>query len=151
MLLEAALAYAHLIAILTWVVFIGSTTALARAEWLNSAALARLARVDRLAAVGAMAVLLTGAARVTWGVKGAAWYGAQPLVWGKLVLWLLIVAGGISASRRIQAWHRAHARGGVLPAATEVQAVRRRLMAASHGLLLVPLLAVCVARGIGVR
>jgi putative membrane protein len=151
MMLEAALAYAHLIAILTWVVFIGSSTALTRPEWLNSAALARLARVDRLAAVGALAVLVTGAARVTWGFKGAAWYGAQPLVWGKLVLWLLIVAGGISASRRIQAWHRAHTRGGALPAAAEVLAVRRRLMTASHGLLLVPLLAVCVARGIGVR
>ncbi|HET9207523.1 MAG TPA: DUF2214 domain-containing protein, partial [Burkholderiaceae bacterium] len=37
MVLEAALAYLHLIAILTWVVCIGSSTALTRTEWLNDA------------------------------------------------------------------------------------------------------------------
>jgi putative membrane protein len=150
-MLEAALAYAHLIAILTWVVFIGSSTALTRTEWLNTASLARLARVDRLAAIGAMLVLVSGFARVWWGVKGAGWYAAQPLLWGKLLLWALMVAGGVSASRRIQAWQRASAAGGGLPAAADVATVRRRLMAASHLMLLVPLLAVCLARGIGVR
>jgi putative membrane protein len=150
-MLEAALAYAHLIAILGWVVFIASSTALARADWLNTAALARLALVDRLAALGAMAVLVTGAARVLWGAKGLAWYLGQPLLWGKFGLWLLMVAGGVSASRRIQAWQRAHGAGGALPAAADVAAVRRRLMAASHLLVVVPLLAVCLARGVGVR
>lgn len=150
-MLEAALAYAHLIAILSWVVFIGSCTALTRADWLNSAALARLARVDRIAGVAAMAVLVTGAARVAWGAKGAAWYLDQPLLWGKFALWLAMVAGGVSASRRIQAWQRSSARGGGLPAAAQVAAVRRRLMAASHGMVVVPLLAVLLARGIAVR
>jgi putative membrane protein len=150
-MLEAALAYLHLMAILTWVVFIGSSTALARVDWLNAAALARLARVDRLAAIGAMLVLATGFARVWWGAKGAAWYAAQPLLWGKLLLWALMVAGGLSASRRIQAWQRASAAGGALPPAADVVAVRRRLMAASHLMLLVPVAAVCLARGIGVR
>lgn len=149
-MLEAALAYAHLIAILAWVVFIGSSTALTRAEWLNPAALARLARVDRLAAVGAMAVLVTGAARVAWGAKGAAWYLEQPLLWGKFALWLLM-AGGVSASRRIQRWQRQSASGGGLPAVQEVAAVRRLLMAASHLLVVVPVLAVLLARGIAVR
>ncbi len=150
-MLEAALAYAHLIAILTWVVFIGSSTALTRAEWLNAAALARLARVDRLAAVGAMAVLISGLARVLWGAKGAAWYLEQPLLWAKLALWLAMVAGGVSASRRIQAWQRVSTSGGGLPAAVDVAAVRRRLMVASHLMVLVPVLAVCLARGLGVR
>jgi putative membrane protein len=149
-MLEAALAYAHLIAILSWVVFIGSSTALARADWLNAASLTRLARVDRLAAISAMLVLATGFARVAWGAKGASWYAAQPLLWGKLLLWALMVAAGVSASRRIQAWQRVSAAGGGLPPAADVVAVRRRLMAASHLMLLVPLLAVCLARGIGV-
>jgi putative membrane protein len=150
-MLEAALAYAHLIAILGWVVFIASSTALTRSDWLNTAALARLARVDRLAALGAVSVLVTGAARVLWGAKGATWYLGQPLLWGKLGLWLLMVAGGVSASRRIQAWQRASRAGGALPFAADVAAVRRRLMAASHLMVVVPLLAVCLARGIGVR
>jgi putative membrane protein len=150
-MLEAALAYSHLMAILTWVVFIASCTALARADWFNTAALARLARVDRIAGIAAMAVLVTGAARMMWGAKGAAWYLDQPLLWGKLALWLAMVAGGVSASRRIQAWQRSSIRSGILPAAAEVAEVRRRLMAASHLMVVVPLLAVLLARGIAVR
>jgi len=150
-IVEAALAYLHLIAILTWVVFIASSTALTRPDWLNAAALQRLASVDRLAAVGAVAVLITGLARALWGVKGAPWYFEQPLLWGKAALWLAMVAAGVSASRRIQAWQRASASGAGLPAAQDVIAVRRRLMLASHLIVVVPLLAVCLARGIAVR
>ena len=151
MVLEAALAYLHLIAILTWVVFIGSSAALTRTEWLNDASLARLAQVDRVAAVAAMAVLFSGIARVAWGIKGASWYGAQPLLWAKLVLWLAMVIVGGRASRRIQAWQRNHVAGRGLPDALEVAAVRKQLMAASHLMIVVPLVAVCLARGLGVR
>jgi len=137
MVLEATLAYLHLMAVLSWVVFIAASTALAREDWLNAAALQRLAWVDRIAAAGA--------------IKGAAWYLEQPLLWGEVALWLVVVVGGRSASRRIQGWQRASAAGGGLPAAAEVKAVRRRLIAASHLIIVVPVLAVCLARGIGVR
>ncbi|MBL0150479.1 MAG: hypothetical protein IPP87_18045 [Ideonella sp.] len=47
MMLEAALAYVHLAAILSWVVFVSSTAALARIEWLNPAVVNRLVVVGR--------------------------------------------------------------------------------------------------------
>jgi putative membrane protein len=151
MVLEAALAYLHLIAILTWVVFIGSSAALTRTEWLNDASLSRLAQVDRITAIAAMAVLFTGIARVAWGIKGAGWYGAQPLLWAKLLLWLAMVIVGGRASRRIQGWERNRVAGRGLPDAHDVAVVRKRLLAASHLMIVVPLVAVCLARGIGVR
>jgi putative membrane protein len=151
MVLEAVLAYAHLLAVLSWVVFIASTTALAREQWFNAAALARLARVDRIASVGAVAVLLTGVARVVWGAKGLHWYLGQPLLWLKLVLWLVLVVVGVGASRRIQAWHRACLAGGALPPLPDVAALRRRVFGVSHLLVVIPALAVCLARGIGTR
>lgn len=149
--LEAALAYLHVMAILTWAVFIASTTALAREDWFNAAALVRLARVDRIAAVGALATGLSGAARTVWGIKGVDWYLGQPLWWAKLGLWCVMLVVGISASRRIQAWRRQLAAGGGLPPMTEVISVRRRVFAASHLMLVIPALAVCLARGIGTR
>lgn len=151
MALEATLAYLHLMAIFTWVVFIASTTALAREDWFNAATLTRLALVDRIAAVGAIAVLLTGLARTYWGIKGPDWYLAQPLWWGKLALWFVMAVVGFTASRRIQAWRRTLAAGGGLPPLPEVVAMRRRVFAASHLIVVIPALAVCLARGIGVR
>lgn len=80
MIVEAALAYAHLAAILAWVVFLSSTTALARVEWVNAETLARLQRVDRIALVAAFATLATGLVRTAWGINGAHWYAAAPAV-----------------------------------------------------------------------
>jgi putative membrane protein len=151
MAVEALLAYAHLLAVLSWVVFIASTTALAREEWFNAATLARLARVDRIVGIAAMAVLATGVARVVWGAKGLDWYLAQPLLWLKLTLWLVLVMVGVGASRRIQAWHRACVVGGTLPLLPDVAALRRRVIGVSHLLVVIPALAVCLARGIGTR
>ena len=74
MTLEALLAYAHFLAILTLVVFISSEAALCRVEWMNAKVVERLAVVDRIYGIAAGAVLLTGVARTWWGMKGAAWF-----------------------------------------------------------------------------
>ena len=62
MTFEAILAYLHLLAILTMVVFISSEAALCRVQWLNAAVVERLARVDRVYGIAAMMVLATGVA-----------------------------------------------------------------------------------------
>ena len=73
-MLEPLLAYLHLLAILTMVVFMGSEAALCRVQWLNAAVVERLVLIDTIYGVSAAAVLLTGVARIVWGAKGSAWY-----------------------------------------------------------------------------
>ena len=73
MTLEAVLASLHLVAILTLVVFLSSQAALCRTEWLNAALVERLVRLDVIYGVTALVLLLTGLARVVWGIKGMSW------------------------------------------------------------------------------
>ncbi|WP_395701042.1 DUF2214 family protein [Aquabacterium sp.] len=150
-MLEALLAYAHLLAILSWVVFLTSQTALARAEWLNAAALQRLVLVARIANIAAAAVLATGLARVAWGVKGPAWTLAQPLLWAKLALFALMAIAAWQSTRQIKRWHTDHQRSGALPSAAQITQLRQRLMRATHLMVWLPLLGVLLARGLLTR
>ena len=60
MTLEAVLACIHLLALLTMVVFLSSEAALCRTEWMNAAVVQRLARLDMIFGIAAVAVLATG-------------------------------------------------------------------------------------------
>jgi putative membrane protein len=146
---EALLAYAHFAAILTLVVFMTSRAALCRMEWLNAAVVLRLRRVDRIFQGAMMFVLATGLARMIWGVKGLAWYSSQPLLLGKIALFAAIWLISASATRRFGRWARDLAAHGGLPAAAAVDSARRWVLVEAHLLLLLPLAAVFVARGLG--
>ena len=148
MTLEAALAYLHLAAILSWVVFISSTAALARNEWINAAVVNRLVVVDRIAFVAGGLVLATGLARWWLGSKGAAWYAQQPLLWFKVLLFATMAMAALRTRRELRAWQRQLHLAGALPSADAVQALRRRVMRASHLMLVLPAAAVLLARGI---
>lgn len=145
-LIESLLAYAHFIAILALVVFVASEAALCRHEWINAAAVRRLARIDRIYVFAAIAVLATGAARTLWGVKGFDWYWSQPLLWAKLGLFVAIGLLSIKPTRAFVRWRRAIDAGRTLPTDNEIRAVRRWIMIQAHLLLLVPLAAVLLAR-----
>ena len=147
MLLESLLAYVHLAAVLAMVVFATSQAALLRAEWLNAAVVQRLRLVDRIY-LGTLAVLLlTGLLRMTLGHKGMAWYGVQPLLWAKMAGLALLALAAIGPHRAYARWAAAPA----LPGADEIATVRRSVMRASHAMLLIPLLAVLLARGVFTR
>ena len=147
MLLEALLAYVHLAAVLAMVVFSTSQAALLRPEWLNAAAVQRLRLVDRIYLGTLAALLLTGLLRMTLGHKGMAWYGVQPLLWAKLAGLGLLAWAAIGPHRAYARW----ATAPTLPGADEVSAVRRTVMRAAHGMLLIPLLATLLARGVFTR
>ena len=148
---EALLAYAHILAFLMAATFLASETALCRKEWMNAAAVERLARVDMLYGISALLVLATGLARIAWGVKGSAWYWGQPLLHAKITLLVMMLGLALLARRRYLRWRQTLDTQGSLPAESDLRGTRRLVMWAAHLMVLVPLLAVFLARGVGTR
>lgn len=147
MILESLLAFFHFSAILMVVVFLSSEGALCRAEWLNEAVLKRLKRVDLIYLVSLALVLLTGLARIKWGAKGSEWYWSQPLIHLKLTLFAVSAVLAIPVSRAIRRWYRIWERTGLLPVSGEIRKTRILIMISAHIIMLVPLAAVFLARG----
>ena len=146
---EALLAYAHLLAILTMVVFLASEAALCRPEWLNAATVERLVKVDTVYGIAAGAVFLTGLARVFLGAKGGAYYGGNWLLWTKFGLFVAVGLLSIGPTIRFIRWRKALRADGSLPAGEEVRQVRKRVMVQAHIIPFIPLAAVFLARGYG--
>lgn len=151
MLTEALLAYLHITAILAVTVFLSSEAALCRVEWMNAAVVRRLGRVDLLYAIAAVVLLLTGLARTWWGIKGTAWYWHQPLLHLKLALFVAIGLMSIKPTLLFGRWRKRLAATGELPPEAEVKQARRWVMIEAHLLVLVPLAATLLARGVGTR
>jgi putative membrane protein len=149
MTLEALLSYAHLLAILTAVVFISSETALCRTEWMNERVVKRLVSVDRIYLVGLALVLLTGLARIAWGMKGSTWYWGNGLLHLKLALFLAVAVLAIKPSAMFRRWRRQLDETGALPDQAQIRQARRVGMVAAHLIAVIPLAAVFLARGYG--
>ena len=149
MTLEAILAYLHLLAILTMVVFVASEAALCRVQWLNAAVVERLARVDRIYGFAALAVLATGLARTLLGVKGTAWYWSNPLLHMKLTLFVVVGVISIFPTLTFLRWRKAVRADGSLPNEAQIARARRLVMVQAHIIAVIPLLAVFLARGYG--
>lgn len=147
MTLEAVLAALHLVAILTFVVFLSSQAALCRIEWMNAAVVERLARLDVIYAVAGTVMIATGVARVLWGVKGASWYLSQPLFHIKITIVLAMVILSFVPSAAFRRWLRTLRSTGALPEAQEVARVRRLVMIQSHVFPFIAVIAVFWARG----
>lgn len=151
MLTESVLAYLHFIAILTLVVFLTSRVTLCRVEWMNASVVRRLPKVDAIYAIAAIAVLATGFARTWWGSKGFGWYWSQPLLHFKVTLFVVIGLISIKPTLAFQRWRRQLGASGALPSEAEVTRVRRWVMVEAHLLVLMPLAAVLLARGVFTR
>ncbi len=149
--LEVLLAYVHLLAILTMVVFLVSEAALCRPEWLNAAVVERLAKVDMVYGIAAVTVLLTGLARTYWGIKGGGYYWSNPLLHIKLTLFVIVGVISIFPTIRFLRWRKNLRATGQLPAEAEIRKTRKLVMAQAHIIPLIVLAAVFFARGYGVR
>ena len=149
MTLEAILSYLHLLAILTMVVFVASEAALCRVQWLNAAVVERLAKVDRIYGIAALAVLATGVTRTLLGVKGTAWYWSNPLLHMKLTLFVVVGVISIFPTLAFLRWRKALRADGSLPDEAQIAKTRRLVMVQAHIIAVIPLLAVFLARGYG--
>lgn len=147
MIMEVWLAALHLLAVLTLVVFLSSQAALCRLEWMNAAVVRRLARLDLIYGLAALALLITGLARLYWGTKGMSWYVSQPLFHVKMTLFVVAVALSIKPSLTFRRWLRALGASQALPAAQEVVSTRRWIMVQAHLVPVIALIAVFWARG----
>ena len=146
---DAILQFLHISAILALVVFISSEAALCRPEWMNAKIVERLATVDRIYGIAALAVLATGLIRVYFGTKGSAWYWSNWLLHLKLGAFIVVGLVSIAPTLRFIRWRKALRTTGALPAAEEVRSTRKLVMLQAHLIPLIPLAAVFLARGFG--
>ena len=151
MTLEALLAYAHLLAILTMVVFITSEAALCRIEWMNAKVVERLVRIDLIYGIGAVLVLLTGLARTWWGVKGMPWYWSNGLLHLKLGAFLVVALMSIKPTLMFRRWRKQLRASGAMPDPAQIRNAYWWVMFQAHLIALIPLAAVFLARGFGGR
>ena len=147
MILEPFLASLHIVAILAMVVFSSSQAALCREEWLNAAVVRRLLRLDWIFLTAVALLLLSGVARVVWGIKGWQWYVGQPLFHVKMTLVLLTLLIVTRPSLTIRRWVRTLDASGALPGAQEINRVRRAIMLHTHVMPVIAVVAVFWARG----
>ena len=147
MTLEAILAALHLVAILTFVVFLSSQAALCRMEWMNAAVVERLVRLDVIYGAAALVMIGSGLARLLWGIKGMSWYVSQPLFHIKITIVVVMAILSIWPSIMFRRWRRNLQASGALPDELEVKKVRRLVMIQSHVLPVVAVIAVFWARG----
>lgn len=111
-----------------------------------------LARIDRLYLVAAVLALGSGAARVVWFGKGAAFYLHNPVFYIKLALFAAVGLMSIPPTLQFLRWLRG-LDGGTTNVAADYQVlrVRRYLVAELTLFIFIPLMATLMARGIGIQ
>jgi putative membrane protein len=119
---------------------------------LPAARMRYLARVDLLYMVAAVLALATGVLRVVWFGQGAGFYLHNPVFYIKLALFAAVGLLSIPPTLQYLRWMRALKSGGTAFAESwQVARVRRYLVAELVLFALIPLMAVLMARGIGIQ
>lgn len=145
---DALLAWAHFITIFALVsVVVGEALLLRRT--LPAHLASRIAIVDRWYGIIAILVVASGLARLNLGVKGAAFYTHNPVFWTKMGLFaaagLLSIAPTIAYIR----WRsQAEPDGSIVLAEGEFKRLRAFLYAQIALLVVIPLCAALMARGL---
>jgi putative membrane protein len=111
-----------------------------------------LARIDFAYLAAALLALATGLARLFWYGKGLAFYAHNPVLYIKLALFVAVALISLPPTMQMLRWVRALKSGAARVAADyEVARMRRYMLAEVALFALIPLMAVLMARGIGVQ
>jgi putative membrane protein len=149
--MEAAIAYLHFISILALTGFIAAEFCLCTRD-LQPPNVKTLVRVDLLYMIAAIAVLITGLVRVFAVGKGAGFYLQNPVFYIKLSLFIGVGLISILPTLQFLRWNRALKAGEERILRDRDIATARRYIALELALLtLIPLMAVLMARRIGVQ
>jgi putative membrane protein len=148
---EALVVYLHFAAMILIAVFL-AIEYLICVPGLARQSLKLLARVDLLYLIAAVLALATGVARLVWFGKGAGFYLHNPVFYLKLALFVAVGLISIPPTMQYLRWMRMLKTGAAAVAADfEVLRTRRYLLVELVLFAFIPLLAVLMARGIGIQ
>lgn len=150
MLTDALLAFFHFAAIFLLITLMAAEAVVLRPD-LTPATLKRLSFYDLFYFISAIAVLVTGLLRLFYGAKGMGFYIHNPWFHAKMTIFVLIALCSLPPTFAIARWRKqARTLPEFLPTPAEIKIARRWVMIQAHVLILLPLCAVMMARGIGI-
>jgi len=145
---DAILAYLHFGAIFTLIWFLAKEWTLLRAG-AASVDVERLASADAGFGMSAGIVLVTGALRAVYGIKGWMFYAHNPAFHVKIGLFVLVGLISIAPTLMFLRWRKARRQDASFRVSeTEWKRARLWLMIELHLVALIPLAAVIMSRGL---
>jgi putative membrane protein len=143
------LAALHHLAVFSMVIVLGTEMVLLR-PGLDAAGVARLGRLDLTYGGLAGLVLVVGSLRVIFGAAGWEYYAGNWVFWTKMGLFALMGLISVIPTLAILRWRKRQAtEPDFVPEAAELRRHRRLIHFEAGLLLLIPVAAAAMARGIG--
>jgi putative membrane protein len=146
MVIDAVLALVHFLGIGALVAVLAVQTALLR-DAPTPAVIERLNKIDMGLGLAAVAILLAGAGRVVWGLKGADYYMGNPVFWVKIALFFAAGLASVPPTLAFISWRKGlKASSGFRPKPEALARVRTFIKLEWLLLVLIPLAAILMAR-----
>lgn len=115
---------------------------------LNADTIRRLGRIDMVYGLVSTLVIIVGFARAIWGLKGWDYYEGNLLFWVKIALFLTVGLLSVFPTVAFLRWNgRLRKDPNDLPSDAEVKANRKWLHMESAVIILIPIVAAALARG----
>lgn len=145
---DLILAILHHLLVFSLAGIIAAEFVLVRNE-MSASTVRRLAGIDRHYGIVAALVIVVGAARVTWGLKGWEFYIYNWVFWAKMAAFLVVGLLSIGPTMRFLAWNRRAGDAGWRVPEAELASVRSTVRAEAAIFLTIPVFAAAMARGYG--